>query len=176
MIFFVFYCGLTHRCSSWYRISRARGGLVNKVCTLLQWDPEARGVYFNRPPTWAPMAWPQLESACVDPGYQMQVSFPRTILSFMALELGCYSEWGEDIVWGITGQLPFAMRTHIPLSCVINKKIIHFNQESWVCLFFCYCPARSQLLMATSQMHRPKKSLTVFLPQDAKIPSEHPKN
>ena len=31
-----------HRCSSWFPILRARGGLVNKVRTLLQWDPEAR--------------------------------------------------------------------------------------------------------------------------------------
>ena len=32
-----------HRCSSWAPILRAGGGvLVNKVRTLLQWDPEAR--------------------------------------------------------------------------------------------------------------------------------------
>ncbi len=28
------------------QILRARGGLLHKVCTLLQWDPEARGGEF----------------------------------------------------------------------------------------------------------------------------------
>ncbi len=34
-----------HRCSSWSGILSAGGGpsLINKVRTLLQWDPEARG-------------------------------------------------------------------------------------------------------------------------------------
>ncbi len=37
--------------SCWSQISRARGGLVDKVRTLLQWDPEARwgGLYSQTP-------------------------------------------------------------------------------------------------------------------------------
>ncbi len=43
--------GGRHRCSSWSRILRARGGgLVNKVHTLLQWDSEARGEVFIADP------------------------------------------------------------------------------------------------------------------------------
>ncbi len=46
-----------NRCSSWSQILRAKeGGLVNKVRSLLQWDPEAKGgVFIVRPPTKAPM-------------------------------------------------------------------------------------------------------------------------
>ena len=46
---------LIGRCSSWSSILRARWGLLYKVRTFFQWDPEAGGVFIITPPTWAPM-------------------------------------------------------------------------------------------------------------------------
>ncbi len=51
-----------HWCSSWSLILKARVGvgwggvgvLVNEACTILQWNPEAGGVFTVRPHTWAP--------------------------------------------------------------------------------------------------------------------------